>query len=102
MYLALLGFGLHNTFRYLLLKQRYKVFPLVFFYVFATSLCVVRILQHCYSVLFYEDPINASLNSMANGFSICIGLSQLIVVVELVITIQMYQKELLAECDAEI
>ena len=42
-YLYLLSFALHNSYRYLLKKQRYKVIPLMIFYLFAVCLCLARI-----------------------------------------------------------
>lgn len=43
-----------------------------------------------------------NLNSYADGFEVCIGLSQILVILELIITIKLYKEELNCESQESI
>lgn len=102
LYLVLLLLALHNIAKYLYSKQRYKVYPITVFYLFSLLLCFARVVQHSESFKYYMNTKIAYANSMADGFSICIGLSQLLVVLELILTIRLYKVELVTDDEDEV
>jgi len=67
-YFYQLNFALHNSYKYLLKKQRYKVVPVMIFYFFAVCLCLTRILQHAFSYKYYVKDIILHLNFFADNF----------------------------------
>ena len=93
---------MHNTVRYLVLKKRYKILPMACLYMFALLICLTRILQHAYSFPCYEGSTISFFNLVANFLSICLGINQLVVVVDLVVTIQLYKLELVAQSPLEV
>jgi len=64
------------------------------FYIFCSILCIIRIVQHSLSFNYYIDLKILYVNSFANGMSVGIGLSQLTIVIELVLNLQLYRDEL--------
>jgi hypothetical protein len=85
---------LHNFYFYLILKKRYKVLTHDLFYFFAILLAIFRILQHAFSFNYFYSPLAVYLNELNDGFSVCIGVSQIVVVSEMVVSMQLLEKEL--------
>ena len=94
LYSLVLIFTLHNTYRYLVINKRYKVLTHSMFYMFAILLSVGRITQHSLSYDFLVNQLLRTLNNMNDGFSICIGISQIIVITEIVFSMQLFQTEI--------
>ena len=82
---------LHNFYFYLVLKKRYKVLTHDLFYFFAILLATGRILQHAFSFNYFFSQLTIYLNELNDGFSVCIGISQIVVVSEMVVSIQLLE-----------
>jgi hypothetical protein len=83
LYSIVLIFVLHNTYKYLIVKKRYKVMTHSIFYSFAILVALGRITQHSLSFHFMVNEFLRALNNLNDGFSVCIGISQVVVVSEL-------------------
>ena len=94
LYLIVLVYNLHNTYKYLVINKRYKVLTHSLFYTFAISLSIGRIIQHANQFSWLSNHFLKCLNQMNDGFSICIGISQIIVICEIVFAMQLFQTEL--------
>jgi undecaprenyl pyrophosphate phosphatase UppP len=64
------------------------------FYLFAILLSLGRITQHSLSFTFLVNQLLRTLNNINDGFSICIGISQIIVITEIVFSMQLFQIEI--------
>jgi undecaprenyl pyrophosphate phosphatase UppP len=64
------------------------------FYLFAILLSLGRITQHSLSFTFLVNQLLRTLNNINDGFSICIGISQIIVITEIVFSMQLFQTEI--------
>jgi hypothetical protein len=51
---------------------------------------VSRILQHAFSFEFLTNYIIRFMNNLSDGFSVCIGISQVIVVAEIVYVMELF------------
>lgn len=94
LYTALLMYVLHNTYRYLWVRGRYKIITHSMFYTFAMLLALCRILEHSLSFQYYVTYKLRFLNNMADGFSICIGIAQVVVVAEIVFAMELFKTEM--------
>jgi hypothetical protein len=94
LYSLLLIYVLHNTYKYLWIKRRYKVLTHALFYAFAIMLAVGRIYQHACSFNWLSTYKLRFLNNMCDGFSVCIGISQVVVVAELVFAMELFKTEM--------
>lgn len=95
LYSVLLVYVLHNTYRYLVLAKRYKVLTHALFYTFAVMLAIARIYQHASSFDYLTNYKLRFLNNLSDGFSVCIGISQVIVISELYYAMELLQAELM-------
>ena len=94
LYSVMLMALLHNFYHYLILKKRYKVLTHLLFYSFAILLSIGRIMQRGYSFTYLISPIIIYLNELNDSFSVCIGVSQVVVVSEMVVSMWLLQTEL--------
>jgi hypothetical protein len=94
LYSILLVFILHNTYKYLWARQRYRVITHSMFYTFALCLVIGRIYEHLKSFSYYVTYYLRFLNNMCDGFSICIGISQVVVVAEIVFAMELFKTEM--------
>ena len=87
-------FVLHNTYQYLVVKKRYKVMTHTIFYSFAILVALGRIIQHSLSFHYLVNEKLRALNNLNDGFSVCIGISQVVVVSEIAFAMQIFLTEL--------
>jgi uncharacterized membrane protein HdeD (DUF308 family) len=93
-YVLILIFAFRNTFKYVIRKQRYKLLPVVLLYVFGSLICVTRIVQHCISFTYLQYTGIWTCNEIADGFSVCVGVSQVLSLAELLLTIWLFKIDL--------
>ena len=94
LYSVLLIYVLHNTYVYLWLKKKYEVLTHTVFYFFAIMLASCRIVQHSMSFNWLMNYRLRLLNSLNDGFSVCIGISQVVVVAEIVLAMELFKLEI--------
>ena len=87
-------FVLHNTYQYLVVKKRYKVMTHTIFYSFAILVALGRIIQHSLSFHYLVNEKLRTFNNLNDGFSVCIGISQVVVVSEIAFAMQIFLTEL--------
>ena len=85
---------LHNTYQYLVVKKRYKVMTHTIFYSFAILVALGRIIQHSLSFHYLVNEKLRTFNNLNDGFSVCIGISQVVVVSEIAFAMQIFLTEL--------
>ena len=90
----MLIFVLHNTYQYLVVKKRYKVMTHTIFYSFAILVALGRIIQHSLSFHYLVNEKLRTFNNLNDGFSVCIGISQVVVVSEIAFAMQIFLTEL--------
>ena len=76
---------------FLILKQRYKEFSVTIYYIFFVSLFVARIIQTCFSFDWINNRRIKTAIVGADSFSVCIGLSQVMLIADLIITMQYFE-----------
>ena len=100
-YLCLFACIAHNIYKYVVIKERYKEFSIVLFYAFAVILVGARITE--YSLYFTTILMNHVIQTfliMADGCAIAIGLSQVTLVCDIIITLQLFKEQLdLSDCE---
>lgn len=103
LYSIVLMFAAINTWKYVISKKRWQVVPIALFYLFATLLAIVRIIMHVIELvdMYYLNKKIQVCNQVADAFSVCIGISQLHVIMELIFTIQLFRAECFGE-DSDI
>ena len=87
LYSALFCLEIHNSYKYLWLKRKYKVFPVCLFYVISIPATVFRIYENIWIVKICAYEENWTL-VMPSIFKLCVGISQILVMVELTIRIE--------------
>lgn len=90
-YGGLLAWTVYNIVMYLILKQRYKEYSILLYYSFFTALFVVRIVQTCLQFGYINNARIKSCIVAADGFSVCIGLSHVALIGELIISLQYFE-----------
>jgi hypothetical protein len=94
LYGALLIYLLHNVYKYLWVRKRYKVITHSMFYTFALCMTVTRLIEHIASFRYFITYFLRFLNNMADGFSICVGISQVVVIAEIVYAMELFKTEM--------
>ena len=85
-YFATLSFAIHNLVRYISRNERWKVFSLSMFYLFAIITLASRVVD-CILVAKVAIFVNLYAILMPPILKLCIGLVQIVVMVELMITV---------------
>ena len=94
-YFLLLVMAVHNTVRYLIYKHRYREFAVMVFYFFTYILISARICQ--YSVQLTTYLMSQKIRDfivLADGCSVCLGLSQVALVCDIIITLQLFRDQI--------
>jgi len=90
-YGGFLGWTLFSIVMYLILRQRYKEISIMLYYIHFTGLCVSRIVQTCFQFMYVSSDRIKSAIMVADGFSVCIGLSQVALIGDLIISLQYFE-----------
>ena len=86
-YTFLLAFECHNVYFYLYRQRKYKVYPVTLFYAFAIPCCITRIWVN-FDIVRMVAFLNPVLEFVIADLKICIGLSQILVMIELNIRVR--------------
>ena len=79
LYLLMLGLTLYNFWVYIIKQAKYKVLPLLMFYLITIALILLRI----ETTVMYDQWYNISLNIMPSLLKVNLGLQQAWIIVEL-------------------
>ena len=85
-YLSMLCLELHNVFYYLYKQGKYRVYPLLLFYILAIPCTIIRIIFNC--LIAITSIYALEIGSLPAVMKACIGLSQILMVVELTIRVK--------------
>ena len=81
-YSFLLTFECHNVYFFLYRQRKYKVYPVALFYAFAIPCSITRIWVNC-DIVRMVAFLNPLLEFVLADLKICIGLTQILVMIEL-------------------
>ena len=101
-YSLLLIYLLHNSYKYLFKLKRYTVLTHTVFYSFAILLAIGRIYQHACAFEYLTNYKIRLLNGLDDGFTVCVGISQVVVIAEIVFAMELFKQELNEMDDAEV
>ena len=85
-YLGMLCLEIHNVYFYLLKQGKYKVYPVLLFYLLAIPCTIMRIYNDFYITL--TDIYFLFIGNFPAAIKACIGLTQILMVVELTIRVK--------------
>lgn len=95
--LACYGFFLvwtaYNIVHYIILKQRYKEFAIILYYTFFVALFVTRVVQTLFQIFILNDEQIKNCIIAADGFSVAIGLTQVALIGDLIISLQCFEQQ---------
>ena len=92
-YGALLAQTVFHVVKYVIFKKRYKEFSTVTYYLSVLGLFATRIVQTVLQFSYINsDPIKTAI-VVADGFAVCVGLSQIALIGDLIITLQYYEAQ---------
>ena len=86
-YLIFLAFTLYNIAAYIVIKKRYKDFSVVTYYVFFVGLFLSRLCAFCIEFKYVMNPTIKQFIVASDGCSVCIGLAQVALIGDLIITL---------------
>ena len=82
LYSTMFGLEIYNMYKFLYKQGKYKIFPLTLFYTLATPVTVLRIMMNIWIVPDAMYDLLA-FDVLPADFKICIGFSQILVMIEL-------------------
>ena len=92
-YAFFLAWTCYNIWHYLILKQRYKEFAIILYYTFFVALFTSRVIQTGYQFEYLNNPQVKNCIVAADGFSVAIGLTQLALIGDLIISLQTFEQQ---------
>jgi len=101
-YSTFLCWVLYHIAVYLILKKRYKDYHVLLYYVLFVSLFTVRIIQLALQFENLNTPTIRNTIVAADGLSVCIGLSQMGLILNLVFVLQCFRGQALEDERATI
>ena len=87
LYSTLLGLTIHNIVRFLILKGKWRVFPLTMFYIFAFLCLAIRTFD-CIFIAQITLSMNLFGLTLPALLKICIGIVTELVLIELIISVE--------------
>ena len=83
----------YNIINYLVIKKRYKEFAIILYYTFFFALFVARIVQTIYEFEVINDHRVKNCIVASDGFSVVIGLTQVLLIGDLIISLQCFEQQ---------